>query len=167
MGEQNQDARIQRLLDRLEIQDLVTRYYNSTDRRDFDGFRSCFVPGTLVDYSEMLSVPEETPVEEVAALIEATMAETFGNTQHFMGNHEVQIDGDRGTGTTYCLAIHEFLDPQRDDGQRLVSALRYVDRYLRTEDGWRIEHRFVTRDVGCYFAGRDAERPPIPATLEG
>jgi hypothetical protein len=163
MGESTRDAHVQRLLDRLEIQDLVTRYYNSTDRRDFDGFRSCFIPGTMVDYSEVLAVAAETPIEEVAALIEATMAETFGPTQHFMGNHAVTIDGDRGTGTTYCLAIHQFLDPNREAGQRLVSALRYVDRYLRTELGWRIEHRLVTRDIGFFFTGRQAQRPPIPA----
>lgn len=166
MGETNEagDARVQMLLDRLEINDLVTRYYCAADRRDFELFLSCFVPGTAVDYSEVLPVPASHPVEEVTSLIEAAMAATFSNTQHFMGNHTVSIDGDEATGETYCLAIHQYIDPSRDDDQRPVSALRYLDRFVRGEHGWQIEHRRVTRDVGIYFAARDAELPPDPRT---
>ena len=149
-------------MDRLEIQDLVTRYYCAADQRDFEKFLSCFAPGTDVDYSEVLDVPAAHPAEKVSALIESTMAVTFGGTQHFMGNHTVTIDGDTAKGETYCLAIHQYLDPSRDDDQRPVSALRYIDRFIRTKDGWLIEHRRVTRDVGMFFTGRSASLPPHP-----
>ena len=153
------DARIQHLLDRLEISDLVTRYYCAADRRDFDLFRSCFVPGTAVDYSEMLPVADDAPVEVVVDAIEAAMAEHYSNTQHFMGNHTVEIDGDTATGETYCLAMHQYIDDSRDADQRPVSALRYIDRYVRTPEGWRIEHRYVTRDIGAFFTGRTVPEP--------
>jgi hypothetical protein len=148
--------RLQYLLDRVELNDLVTRYFRSADERDFDRFRSCFVPGTAVDYSELLPVPAGCPVEQVAEVIEATMAERYGPTQHFMGNHDVTIDGDTARGTTYCLAIHQLLPP--DDGAaRVASALRYVDRFVRTEAGWRIEHRTVTRDIALDLPGRTVD----------
>ena len=150
---------VQYLLDRLEINDLVTRYYCAADRRDFVAFVGCFVPGTLVDYSEMLPVPDALPIEEVAAIIESTMAKMYSNTQHFMGNHTVAIDGDTATGETYCLAVHQYLDATLDDDQRPLSALRYIDRFVRTADGWRIEHRFVTRDLGAFLTPREV--PPF------
>ena len=155
-GRESSDARVQMLLDRLEIHDLVTRYYCAADQRDFDAFLSCFVPGTLVDYSEVLPVSSAHPVEKVTAVIEAAMAAAFSNTQHFMGNHSVTIDGDVARGETYCLAIHQYIDPSQDQDQRPASALRYIDRFVRGDDGWRIEHRRVTRDVGMFFASRAA-----------
>jgi len=158
---ESSDARVQRLLDRLEIQDLVTRYYCAADQRDFEAFLSCFVPGTRVDYSEVLPVSSAHPVEQVTAVIEAAMASTFSNTQHFMGNHSVTIDGDVASGETYCLAIHQYIDPSQDQDQRPVSALRYIDRFVRADDGWRIEHRRVTRDVGMFFAPRTASIPQV------
>ena len=91
-GRGAEDSRVQLLLARLEIHDLVTRYYCAADQRDFKAFLSCFVPGTLVDYSEVLPVSSAHPVEKVAAVIEAAMAAVFSNTQHFMGNHTVAID---------------------------------------------------------------------------
>ena len=81
-GRGSGDARVQMLLDRLEIHDLVTRYYCAADQRDFKAFLSCFVPGTLVDYSEVLPVSSAHPVEKVTAVIEAAMATAFSNTQH-------------------------------------------------------------------------------------
>jgi hypothetical protein len=151
-----EDRKLQFLLDRLEINDLVTRYFCSADERDFDKFRSCFVAGTSVDYSELLPVPADCPVERVSEVIEATMAERFGPTQHFMGNHEVTIDGDTASGVTYCLAIHRLLPPD-ENAHRLTSALRYLDRFVRTEAGWRIAHRTVTRDIALDLPGRALE----------
>jgi len=152
------DHRVQLLLDRLEINDVVTRYFCSADERDFDKFRSCFVAGTSVDYSELLPVPRDCPVEQVAEVIERTMAERFGPTQHFMGNHEITVEGDTARGVTYCLAIHQLLPPN-DEAQRLTSALRYLDRFVRTADGWRIAHRTVTRDIALDLPGRTI--PPV------
>lgn len=153
------DRAVRYLLDRLEIQDLVTRYFCAADQRDFKLFVGCFVAETMVDYSELLPVPSAHPIEEVASVIEATMARLYSNTQHFIGNHTVTVDGDRATGETYCLAVHQHIDATLDDDQRPVSFLRYLDRYVRTEHGWRIEHRRVTRDVGAFVAARTAPAP--------
>ena len=80
-------------------------------------------------------------------MIDRAMAATYGPTQHFMGNHECRVDGDTATAETYCLAVHQNLDPDADGGTRPASALRYIDRLVRTEAGWRIEHRRAVRDI--------------------
>ena len=142
-------------MDRVEILDVVTRYFNSADRRDFDALIDCFAPGTLVDYSELLPVSAATPIVEVAAVIQAAMAELYGPTQHFIGNHECTIDSDRARVETYCLAMHAYLDAGREDGARPASALRYLDDFVRSADGrWRIHHRRVTRDFALSLPDR-------------
>jgi hypothetical protein len=72
-----------------------------------------------------------------------------------MGSHEVTVDGDAGTGETYCLAMHRYLDADREGDRRPISALRYLDRYVRTGAGWRIEHRRVTRDIAFFADPRE------------
>ena len=148
------NKKIRFLLDRQEIRDVVTRYFISADRRDFVSLVDCFVPGTLVDYSELLPVSSGTPIVEVAAMIDSAMSGLYSNTQHFMGNHECIIDGDRAAVETYCLAIHEYLDDAIDDGTRPTSALRYIDQFVRTSDGWRIGHRKAVRDIALQFPPR-------------
>ena len=151
------DEHIRWLLDRTEIRDVATRYFNSADRRDFVALVDCFVPGTAVDYSELLPVGPAVPIAEVAAVIEDAMAALYGPTQHFMGNHECSIEGDVAQVETYCLAIHQYLDASADGGTRPASALRYIDRFARGADGrWRIAHRRVTRDIALSVPARDA-----------
>lgn len=153
------DDAIRYLLDRTEIRDVVTRYFVSADRRDFAAFLDCFVPGTTVDYSDLLPVGPEESVEVVTDLIDRTMAERFGTTQHFMGNHECTVEGDTARVETYCIAMHQHLDPATDDGAHLTSALRYVDRFERGPDGrWRIAHRRASRDLAFLLPGRTATR---------
>ncbi|MGA1147453.1 MAG: nuclear transport factor 2 family protein [Candidatus Nanopelagicales bacterium] len=145
---------LQPLLDRQEIRDVVTRYFMSADRRDFASLVDCFVPDTLVDYSDLLPVAPATPIAEVAALIDSAMGALYNNTQHFMGNHECIITGNRAAVETYCLAIHENIDDSADSGTRPTSALRYIDRFIRTADGWRIEHRKAVRDIALQLPPR-------------
>ncbi len=158
------DPALRRMTDRLEIRDLVTRYFMSADRRDFVSLVGCFVPGTLVDYSGLLPVDPATPIEDVAAMIDRAMAATYGPTQHFMGNHECSLDGDTATAETYCLAMHQNLDPAADAGNRPTSALRYIDRLVRTSDGWRIEHRRAVRDIAFSLPPRAPAMWQDPAT---
>ena len=148
------NPKLQFLLDRQEIRDVVTRYFMSADRRDFVALVDCFVPDTLVDYSDLLPVSPTTPIAEVAAMIDSAMGDLYNNTQHFMGNHECVIDGSRAEVETYCLAIHEYLDDSVDGGTRPTSALRYIDRFVRTSDGWRIEHRKAVRDIALQLPPR-------------
>ncbi|CAM8623430.1 NTF2_like domain containing protein [Acidimicrobiia bacterium] len=148
------DPDLRLLLDRQEIRDVVTRYFNSADRRDFVSLVDCFVPGALVDYSDLLPVSPTTPIADVAAIIDSAMGELYNHTQHFMGNHECTVNGDSATVETYCLAIHEYLDDTVDGGTRPTSALRYIDRFDRTTDGWRIAHRKAVRDIALQLPPR-------------
>jgi hypothetical protein len=73
-------------------------------------------------------------------------------TTHFLGQCTVVLNGDRGTGETYCLAHHICVS----DGKRtlFIASLRYYDRLAKIDGKWLFVERklFVdwtdTRQMG-------------------
>ncbi len=60
-------------------------------------------------------------------------------SQHMVATHQVKIDGDRADGA------HLPAGPARQGpGALFMVGGRYDDRFVRTPDGWRIEHRELT-----------------------
>ncbi len=142
------------LSDRLAIADLMVQYFVNVDRRRFDAVKGVFVPGTLVDYSDLMPIGNAVPAEEVVDRIEAAMAENYSTTLHNMGNHEVVVEGDRARSEIWVVAYHVYSDPSRQQGRLPVAGLRYLDRLVRTADGWRIEHRRATSDWRAWLEPR-------------
>ncbi len=76
-------------------------------------------------------------------------------THHFMGNRLYAIDGDSAEGEIYSINTHVI--PGLDGAREYVAAGRYVDRYRRTAQGWRIAHRTRILDwthEGAHEPGR-------------
>lgn len=129
---------LQQLSDRIEIDDLLTRYATGVDRRDWDLWESCFTPDATIDYGAFGGTCGG--VKEVRAWLEKTMA-MFPMSQHLVINREVEIDGDRarcrsGFYNPMSLAAGEGEPPLLwfDGGY-------YCDELVRTEAGWRIQKR--------------------------
>src|SRR5262249_1264837 len=77
----------------------------------------------------------------------------YPKSMHFVGNHDVTVEGDIARGVVYCLAHHlSSLDEGSTD---TAMAIRYEDQYVRTETGWRIRHRSVNIDW-------EEDRPALP-----
>lgn len=121
------------LTDRLAIDDLITRYASAVDGRDWDLFRSCFVPGASIDYTTAGGTSGN--VDDVAKWLEDTLT-AFAISVHYVTNREVTLDGDAATG---WLA---YFNPNTlADGSILMSGGHYRDRYVRTPDGWKFASR--------------------------
>lgn len=120
-------------LDRIEIRDLLSRIAIATDRRDWEAFAACFVPGAAADYGETSS----GTIDDAVAVL-GPMLQGYASTMNFVGTHRVDLDGDRGIAETYVLSYHRREDdPASDD----IAGTRYVDDVVRTPDGWRIGRR--------------------------
>src|SRR5262249_24057415 len=64
---------------------------------------------------------------------------------HFVCNHLISVDGDRGEGEVYALAYHVI--PNREGGYvEDFKAVRYIDRYRRENGRWLFASRVVTFD---------------------
>jgi hypothetical protein len=129
---------LQALSDRIEIDDLLTRYATGVDRRDWDLWESCFTPDARIDYSAFGGIAGG--VKEVRDWLEKTLA-IFPMSQHMVINREVAIEGD----TARCRS--GFYNPMSlpakpGEPQRFwIDGGYYVDELVRTPAGWKIRSR--------------------------
>lgn len=129
---------LQEISDRMEIADLVHRYAQIIDAKDFDLLREeIFCDDAFVDYSVFGG--SKGDVETTIAFLRKAFR-LFPNTQHLNANIQIQVDGDRASGRIMCLNPQEMKLPDRDE-HIFFCGLWYVDEYRRTDQGWRIARR--------------------------
>ncbi|WTW98630.1 nuclear transport factor 2 family protein [Streptomycetaceae bacterium NBC_01309] len=132
------------LADRQALRDLVETYAHGADRRKPDLVASCFLPdGTLTVHREPGADPaSRTGREQIAKAL--TGLERYIATMHLVANQLATVDGDRAEAETYCTA-HHIYDDEAGVRRDRVMAIRYLDTYARTHEGWRI----ATRTLHC------------------
>ena len=129
---------LQEISDRLEIEDLVYRYAELIDAKDFDRLRDeVFCADAFVDYSVFGG--SKGDLETTIAFLHKAM-KIFPNTQHLNTNVQIRLDGDRATGRVMCLNPQEMKIPGQGE-HIFMCGLWYVDEYRRTDRGWRIARR--------------------------
>jgi hypothetical protein len=151
----NPDPDLRRLIDTAEIRQLLLQYFVNVDRRVWPPVKAIFVPGTLVDYSDLMPIGDAVPAEDVVDRIEAAIG-LYAVTVHQMGNCDIAVAGDTATSETWINAHHVYADPTRNDGRLPIAGLRYQDDWVRTADGWRVAHRRAFTDWRAWWD----HRPP-------
>jgi hypothetical protein len=132
---------------RVALRLLVDTYARHVDRRDTDAVAALFsAQGRLVAhfYSSADGSPTvRTGRAEIAAALVAGLERYLGTT-HVVGGQVLDIEGERASGETVCLAHHVY---ERDDGRRLlVMAVRYQDEFVREAGTWRFAERQLRLD---------------------
>lgn len=136
----------QEISDRFELQDLIYRYSQIIDSKDFDALATdVFTPDAFIDYSAFGGSKGDLPT--TIAFLKKAM-KLFPNTQHLNANIQLKISGDRATGRLMCYNPQEF-KTKAGKIDVFVCGLWYVDEYVRTARGWRIQNRVEER---CYVA---------------
>ena len=138
---------IEDLLTRSAVRELVDRYAVEVDRHDGDAVAALFVPdGRLELHRDGIGRPVTSVVaggDAIAAAIDGLAR--YRVTTHLVGQHLVDlVDGDVATGVAYCLAHH--VGAEGDPSANRVDSIRYLDDYVRTDDGWRFVRRRLSFD---------------------
>jgi hypothetical protein len=120
--------------DSVAIRDVIDRYAFGVDRRDWDLVSACFTPDCHADYGRSGAWTSRPPFVE---WLDLTHREV-GPTMHRITNHQVKVDGDAATATSYLDALLQ-VDHQEFDLLRVVAI--YHDELVRTADGWQIATR--------------------------
>lgn len=142
---------LEQLLDRQEIAAVMAAYARWADlnqpERQAATFvadcRACYHPGEWI-----------TGRAALTGKLRAALAR-YAQTSHHVSNIEIDFeDPDTATAQSTVIAWH-----RRHDGSEWTLYGRYVDRWTRTAEGWRLAEREL-RAAGA--AGRDdRELPPL------
>ena len=135
--------RIALLADRLDLTQLVTDYAYAIDERAFERLDSVFTPEAWIDYTAMGGISGRYP--QVRDWLPQALGH-FPAYMHLIGNLSFDIDGDTASGKVACF--NPRVVPNAAGGSdTMFLGLWYLDRYVRTAQGWRISERVERR---CY-----------------
>lgn len=127
---------LQDVADRIEIDDLLTRYATAVDTKDWDLYASCFTRDAFIDYTGAGGIKGTLP--EVQRWLAEVMV-FFPMTQHLVTNRTVVIDGDAAACRSYLFNPMGL--PDGDGLMLFFDGGYYHDKLVRTSDGWRIAER--------------------------
>ena len=133
----NLDEKMRWMLDREEIRACLHRYTRGVDRHDRDLVLSAYHPDALATYGSFEGGPEE-----VVEWANTGHERTFVAHQHCISNISIELDGDAAHTETY---FHIVLRRKVGDGIDVLGG-RYLDRFERREDEWRIARRVCIMD---------------------
>jgi len=128
------EARVRRLEDLLEIQQLFVDYGRHLDAHDFDAYAALFA-----ETGEVLLGPlgRAKGRAEIKALMQRVMGAMASSNYHLVTNPTITLDGDRAHSTVMWSVV--------DSGPAGAPALtmlgRHVDVLVREDGRWKFEQR--------------------------
>ena len=135
---------VQYLTDRTAISDLLYSFARCIDTKDWKGYANNFtedgvveIPVKLPDGSWVKHVGREGMAEFVEGSKDRPGLGQFVVTHHLSSNHQVTIDGDTATTTSYAQCIHRFND---DLAKIWELGGWYTCEMRKTDDGWKFTH---------------------------
>jgi 3-phenylpropionate/cinnamic acid dioxygenase small subunit len=134
---------LEELADRLEIDDLLTRYATALDDKAFDALDSVFTPDAHIDYTSTGGTAGEYPA--VKAWL-ADVLPSFPAYHHIVVNRRVAISGE--TAASVSVLFNPMV---MANGDTFFCGAEYHDRLVRTPAGWRIAER-IEKSVWNYGA---------------
>jgi hypothetical protein len=120
---------VQRVDDRQQLSELISRYGIAVDDRDFDTLASLFAPD--VQFQHVKGRDAVIAFYKMRTALFSTSTH-YAHTWHFDFSSETQASGVVSASAELCI-----------QGQTVRLSLRYIDRYIKTTTGWV----FHVRDI--------------------
>ena len=128
--------RIETILDKFEIQELLTAYAHAIDERNIDALDDMFTLDAEIDYSATGGI--KGTLSDIKPFLQASLA-LFKASQHFVTNPKIILNGD--TATSKCLLFNPMVMDRDGSAHTLFIGAWYHDELVRTDTGWRISKR--------------------------
>jgi hypothetical protein len=126
------------LADREAIRECLYRYSRGVDRLDADMLRSAYWPEATDKHLEFRG-----NTEEFIAWAFPVMG-AMDQTMHMIGNVLITVHGDTADVESYFYGYHRVtIEEKKSD---VIGAGRYLDRFEKRGDEWRIIERLVVTD---------------------
>jgi SnoaL-like domain len=129
------EGKLQELIDRSEIWQVMQRYARGLDRIDREIVRSCYFDDAIEDHGKF--------VGKVDDFIDWALKNSlmFIECHHALMNHSCEIDGDDAHAETYYVFTGVLEKPPH-----LMTMGRYIDHFQRRDGEWRIANRVTLNE---------------------
>ncbi|WP_280457155.1 nuclear transport factor 2 family protein [Nocardia carnea] len=129
--------------DRDAVADTVNRYTYALDERDWGLLDEVFAPDAVARYGGS-AAPAVRGRADIVAMIRSFL-DRCGPSQHLLGNHVIDIDGDIATSICKARVLHIGTGEHSHITYECVGV--YRDRLTRSAQGWRIAERTFVIDI--------------------
>lgn len=135
----DKDAALQFVLDRIAIEDCLTRYSHAVDRYDPELLRGVYWPDATDDHVFVRGGRDQA----VEWIMESVKSQD--QAMHSLSNMLIRIEGSEARVETYFNSYHRVRG--RDGTPKdILMAGRYLDRMEKRDGEWRIADRKVAMD---------------------
>jgi hypothetical protein len=141
MGRLDDDVAV--MLAERAITRVLHRYAQGVDRYRLEQVRSCYWDDATDEHLPHFSGPVNDYVGWLAQVLPA-----LESISHQLTNIVIDVDVEAGTADveSYCLNALTAGPAGGGPATRTLQCFRYVDRFERRSEGWRICRRRVARD---------------------
>lgn len=123
--------------DREAIRDCLFRYSRGIDRCDMALLRTAYWPGAMDRHTGFCGT-----IEEFVGWAEPRLR-AMPHSVHMLGNILIRLDGARARVESYFWSVNVLSD---GEAREAIVCGRYLDRFERRDDEWRIAERLVVHD---------------------
>lgn len=133
------------MLDKVEIQETISRYHEAASLRDWDRLLATFHPDAVWEVPA-LGVRCQGH-DELRATMPA-LVEAIEYLVQINAPAIIDVDGDTASARSLIRECAQL----RDGGVMMDVVGRFVDELVRASDGWRFTHRTFTI-IGTHVSG--------------
>jgi hypothetical protein len=127
-------AKVQWLVDRAAISELLCSFAHALDTRDYRSYVDNYADGGVLELPDPVT-PGATIVlrkEQMLAAVPQSLGR-YRATHHLSANHQIRVDGEHASSVSYLQAVHV-----RDAPTDHWSAGGWYEcDYVRTPQGWK------------------------------
>ncbi|MFC1822113.1 nuclear transport factor 2 family protein [Thermodesulfobacteriota bacterium] len=149
---------LQEMLDERAIKQTMYRYLDRIDANDPEGAAACFAEDGVGKYWGDFK-GRKAIAERLTRILDM-----FASTSHHISNISIKLKGDTATALSYAYAFHRMTD----SGEPMHFWGRWVDRFVKTGEGWLFSEKEVVGVGSLEPDGADKDRnyPGHPGRIQ-
>lgn len=119
--------------DEAAIVQVIHRFANAFDLKDWQGLESCLLPQIHINYSDLRGTdPETIEARRFVGSRREALADLA--THHLCGNHEIQLENERAACRTSMIIYR--LD--KEGQEQFITHCVYLFELQKTDSHWKI-----------------------------
>ena len=134
------EDRMQQMLDRSEIRDVLSRYARGIDRADKELLKDCYHADAIEEHAGNYEGNAHDYIDEAIPRVMQ-----MGAMQHLLGSSHFDFEGDTAYVETYVWTFARFADGDGRETDTFTGG-RLVDRFEKRAGAWKIAHRWTVLD---------------------